>query len=89
MNVCYPLPDRLDSRGLEAPVARYEWEAEMERSRCDDSVGHVRNNITRNILERIRYVASTGAMNSPEFGSARAERSRSRAVSGTLRLSAR
>ena len=33
--------------------------------------------------------ASTGAMNSPEFGSVRAERSRSSALSGSLRLSTR
>jgi len=49
----WSLPDRLDSGGLEAAVAGYERKAEVEGRCGDDTVGHVGNNVARNILERV------------------------------------
>jgi len=49
------LPDCLDSGGMEAAVAGYEWKAEVEGSCCDDTVGHVGNNVSRNVREGVRY----------------------------------
>ena len=56
----WSLPDRLDSGGLEAAVASYERKAEVEGRCGDDTVGHVGNNVARNILERVGYPAIQG-----------------------------
>ncbi len=49
------LPDCLDSSGLEATVAGDQREAKVEGSCSDDAVGHVGNNVARNILEYVGY----------------------------------
>jgi hypothetical protein len=41
------LPDRLDSSGLQAAVARNKRKTEVKGSRSDDAVGHIRNNVPR------------------------------------------
>jgi hypothetical protein len=41
------LPDRLDSSGLQAAVARIKRKTEGKGSRSDDAVGNIRNNVPR------------------------------------------
>ena len=50
------LPNRLDSGGLKAAVASDQWQAEVEGSRGDETVGHVGNNVARDFLERLGHV---------------------------------
>src|SRR5713101_5882270 len=54
------LPDCFDSSGLETAVAGYEREVKVKGSCSDDAVGHVGNNVARNILERVGYTGIHG-----------------------------
>jgi len=56
----WSLPNCLDSGGLKAAVAGYEGKAEVEGRCGDDTVGHVGNNVARNIPERAGYPAVHG-----------------------------
>jgi len=47
------LPNRLDAGGLEAAVACDERQAEMQSSCGDDTVGHIRNHVSRDILKSV------------------------------------
>ena len=56
----WSLPNCLDSVGLEAAVAGYERKTGVEGRCGDDRVGHVGNNVARNIRERVGYLAVHG-----------------------------
>src|SRR5437899_2486468 len=47
-------PDRLDSGALETAVPRNKWQSKVERSRSDDVVGHIRNDVSRNAPQDAR-----------------------------------
>ena len=47
------LPDCLNSCRLEAAIACDQYRAEVKRSRGDDAVGHIRNDIARNLFKGI------------------------------------
>jgi hypothetical protein len=49
------LADCLDSSSTEVTVARDEWKAEVQSSCCDDTVGHVGHNVSRNVREGVSY----------------------------------
>lgn len=38
---------------MKAAVAGYEWKAKVQGGCSDDAVGHVRNNVARNIRKRV------------------------------------
>ncbi len=50
---------------MEPAVTGDQWQAQVERSRRDDAVGHVRNNISWNVLKCVGYSSIYGRDDQP------------------------
>jgi len=55
----------LDSGALETAVPSNKWQSKVERGRSDDAVGHIRNDLARNILECVGYAGIHGGDEQP------------------------